>query len=196
MTKAELIEKIARSRDLPPDVTKKCVQQILEVAFEELGQYFVRARVTKNQNPRFTFPGFGTFTKKKRRARRGVNPRTLEPMEIQASFTLDFKPGSELRRQLNGGTKAPAKSKRRRRAATPSVAQQQVLPSTPPPAERRRRRLRTRAEAELDCLDAEYDASLFAGQRRVSLPEAPLQRASAEPQDEPATDKAAGLQSS
>ena len=37
MTKAELIEKIARSRDLPSDVTKKCIGQILDLAFEELG---------------------------------------------------------------------------------------------------------------------------------------------------------------
>ncbi len=197
MTKAELIERIARSRDLPPDVTKKCVQQILEVAFEELGQYFVRARVTRNQNPRFTFPGFGTFTKKKRSARRGVNPRTLEPMQIQASYTLDFKPGTELRKLLNGGTRTPTKTRRKRRAAaTPSVAQQQVLPSTQDNApERRRRRLRTRAEAELDSLDAEYDASLFAGRPRLDLPEAPMQRAGVRG-EKSSEQKAAGLQSS
>ena len=101
MTKAELIEKIVRSRDLPPDLTKKCVQQILELAFAELSAYFVRAKVTRTQSPRFTFPGFGTFTKKKRSARRGVNPRTLEPMTIDAAFTIDFKPGVELRAGLN-----------------------------------------------------------------------------------------------
>lgn len=196
MTKAELIEKIARSRDLPPEVTKKCVQQILEVAFEELGHYFVRARVTRNQNPRFTFPGFGTFTKKKRSARRGVNPRTLEPMEIKASFTLDFKPGSELRGLLNGATRAPTRRRRKRSAATPSAPQQQVLPSTevetPKPAPRRRR-LRSRAEAELDSVGANYDASLFAG---VTLPEGPLQRAEASSAGESPAAKQAVLQSS
>ena len=88
MTKAELIEKIARSRQLPPDMTKKAIAQVLDVAFEELGNYFTRSRITRKQAPRFTFPGFGTFTKKKRSARRGVNPRTLEPMEIKASFTV------------------------------------------------------------------------------------------------------------
>ncbi|MBK7823856.1 HU family DNA-binding protein [Nannocystis sp.] len=101
MTKAELIEKIARSRELPPDVTKKCIGQILDLAFEELGAYFVRARVTRTQCPRFTFPAFGTFTKKKRSARKGINPRTLEPMTIDAAFTIDFRPGTELRQHLN-----------------------------------------------------------------------------------------------
>ena len=96
MTKAELIEKIAKSRNLSPDVSKKLIQQILDLAFDELGSYFVRARVTKSSTPRFTYPGFGTFTKKKRSARKGVNPRTLEPMQIDASFTVDFRPGVEL----------------------------------------------------------------------------------------------------
>ncbi|HEY8377389.1 MAG TPA: HU family DNA-binding protein, partial [Nannocystis sp.] len=114
MTKAELIEKIVRSRDLPPDITKKCVQQILEIAFGELAAYFVRAKVTRTHSPRFTFPGFGTFTKKKRSARKGVNPRTLEPMTIEASFTIDFRPGVELRASLNApaGKAAPAGRRR------------------------------------------------------------------------------------
>ena len=119
MTKAELIEKIARSRDLPPDVTKKCIGQILDLAFEELGTYFVRAKVTRSQCPRFTFPGFGTFTKKKRSARKGVNPRTLEPMTIEAAYTIDFRPGTELRQHLNlrAAPASAVKGKRRGAAA-------------------------------------------------------------------------------
>jgi nucleoid DNA-binding protein len=118
MTKAELIEKIARSRELPPDVTKKCIGQILELAFEELGAYFVRARVTRTQCPRFTFPAFGTFTKKKRSARKGINPRTLEPMTIDAAYTIDFRPGTELRQNLNLRAAPASASKTRRRTAT------------------------------------------------------------------------------
>lgn len=113
MTKAELIEKIVRSRELPPGVTKKCIGQILDLAFEELGAYFVRARVTRTQCPRFTFPAFGTFTKKKRSARKGINPRTLEPMTIDAAYTIDFRPGTEFRQNLNARTAATGVSKRR-----------------------------------------------------------------------------------
>ena len=54
MTKAELIERIARSRDLPPDVTKKEIAQILGIAFDELASYFARAKVTRRASPRFT----------------------------------------------------------------------------------------------------------------------------------------------
>jgi len=101
MTKAELIERIARSRELPPDISKKLIGQILAVAFDELASYFARSRVTRSQSPRFTFPRFGTFTKKRRSARRGVNPRTLEPIQIEACNTLDFKASRELREAMN-----------------------------------------------------------------------------------------------
>jgi nucleoid DNA-binding protein len=101
MTKAELIEKISRSKDLPPDITKKCIAEIVDLTFSELAQYFEKAKVTRTSHPRFTFPGFGTLTKKRRSARRGVNPRTLEPIEIEAFYTLDFKPAAGLRKSMN-----------------------------------------------------------------------------------------------
>jgi len=162
MTKAELIEKIAKSRNLPPDVSKKLVQQILDLAFDELGTYFTRARVTKSQTPRFTYPGFGTFTKKQRRARKGVNPRTLEPMQIDASFTVDFKPGVELKRTLNGVTTTARTKKKAVRAPQASETELPI------------RGLRSRDEIELDSYDAEYDPSLFGD--APALPEPPMQR--------------------
>lgn len=103
MTKAELIDRIARSRDLPPDISKKLIGQILGLAFDELASYFARARVTRSSSPRFTFPHFGTFTKKRRSARRGVNPRTLEPIQIEACDTIHFQASRELREAMNPG---------------------------------------------------------------------------------------------
>lgn len=129
MTKAELIERIARSRNLPPDITKKDIGQVLGIAFEELATYFAKARVTRTSSPRFTFPRFGTFTKKKRSARRGVNPRTLEPMQIDACCTVDFKASRELRESMNGpsskagkSTKTAAKTKRTTKKAAPATS--------------------------------------------------------------------------
>ncbi len=163
MTKAELIDRIARSRDLAPDVTKKVVAEVLDLAFAELGQYFVRGKLTRSASPRFTFPKFGTFTKKKRSARRGVNPRTLEPMAIEASDTIDFKPSVELKRQMNEAVVAskagPGKS-----GAKPKRAAATVVVSKPAPAGPRGpggRKLVTREEAELE---------------HGGLPTAPLQK--------------------
>ena len=166
MTKAELIDRIARSRDLPPDITKKCIGQILDLAFGELSGYFVRARVTRAQSPRFNFPGFGTFTKKKRSARRGVNPRTLEPIQIDASYTLDFKPSGDLREGMNSG-KRPARAAAKKRAPKKTAKKKASRKA----AAGGRRRLAPRDEvAELEALLS--DTELFDD----GLPDAPMQR--------------------
>ena len=41
--------------------------------------------------------GFGTFVVKHRKARIGRNPQTKDPMEIPASKTVGFRPGTGLR---------------------------------------------------------------------------------------------------
>jgi len=199
MTKAELIEKIARSRELAPDVTKKCIGQILDLAFEELGAYFVRARVTRSQCPRFTFPAFGTFTKKKRSARKGVNPRTLEPMTIDAAYTIDFRPGAELRQNLNVRGAPTGATKGKRRAAAQLVLGADgltVVPRLPAidevdevdevdgddsvPIHRRRFTHRDDLNEELDELEDDDLGAAVTGDAdddAYELPPAPMQRA-------------------
>ncbi|MBL4684860.1 MAG: HU family DNA-binding protein [Nannocystaceae bacterium] len=195
MTKAELIERIARARDLPPDLTKKDIALILGIAFEELATYFARTKVTRVSSPRFTFPHFGTFTKKRRSARRGVHPRTLEPIEIEAFDTVDFKASKELRESMNAGDSGQSKSSRRaktsssaskrgtrtatakarktRRAAAAAVARTSVNGG--------RRRLTPRDEdAELDAMID--DEELFArGPQTVRPGDKPSDKSSAMP---------------
>lgn len=101
MTKAELIESIYKKKGQPANLTKKAVTEIVESVFDEIADYFVKQRVTKNGNPKFTYPGFGTFTKRKRRARKGRNPRTGESIKIPASMNLGFSVGSQLKGRLN-----------------------------------------------------------------------------------------------
>jgi DNA-binding protein HU-beta len=102
MTKQELIEKVACTPGLPPELTKKVVAHLVDAVFAELGDYFVKARVTRRQTPRFTYPGFGTFTKKRRSGRAGRNPQTGAAIVIPPSTTVAFAPGQELRAALNG----------------------------------------------------------------------------------------------
>ncbi len=134
MTKAELIERIARSRSLPPDTTKKDIEKIVTLAFEEIASYFARARVTRAQSPKFSVPHFGTFVKKRRSARRGVNPRTLEPMQIDAFYTLDFRTSGELRDALNQGRIEPeaARTRSRRRTGDAASAAAAAVVASPP----------------------------------------------------------------
>jgi len=213
MTKAELIERIARSRDLPADLTKKDISLVLGLAFEELASYFARAKVTRASSPRFSFPHFGTFTKKRRSARRGVNPRTLEPMEIEAFDTVDFKASRELRAALNVGS-APLASRRAKAAggksktgtkastkttkrAPKKVAKKVARKARKAPGQGRsiagRRGLTSRDEAaELatlvgdDELFAPRKARSTASDNGAPLPAARLQRVDAsEPEDAP-----------
>lgn len=186
MTKAELIEKLARSRDLPPDVTKKCIGQILDLAFEELGAYFVRAKVTRSQCPRFTFPGFGTFTKKKRSARQGVNPRTLEPMTIDAAYTIDFRPGTELKNNLNARVAAPPTRKRTAQLELAAVHDEPLPRSGPRLVEDeedddsvtiQRRRFTAREDLDDDEDDDEVAGIESGSGEALELPPAPMQRA-------------------
>jgi nucleoid DNA-binding protein len=101
MTKQELIEKVASTPGLPPDLTKKTVAVLVDAVFAELGDYFVKAKVTRRQTPRFTYPGFGTFTKKRKSGRSGRNPRTGAPIVIPPSVTVSFAPGQDLKAFLN-----------------------------------------------------------------------------------------------
>ena len=66
MTKAELIERVYAGKHLPRELTKKTVAQIVDAVFVEMGDYFIRTRVSRTQGPRLTYPGFGTFSKRRR----------------------------------------------------------------------------------------------------------------------------------
>lgn len=102
MTKRELIDRVYRKHGIPANVTKKAVGEIIDGVFAELGDYFIKSKVTKNNRPRFTYPGFGTFAKKKRVSRVGRHPQTGKPIEIPASTTVAFAVGTELKSLLNG----------------------------------------------------------------------------------------------
>jgi DNA-binding protein HU-beta len=102
MTKQELIDRIYRKRGVSAGLTKKAVADIIDGVFAELGDYFVKAKVTKNATPRFTYPGFGTFSKRKRPARNGRHPQTGAAITIPSANTVAFNVGSDLKSLLNG----------------------------------------------------------------------------------------------
>jgi DNA-binding protein HU-beta len=84
MTKAEFIEAVQGAKGMP-ELTKKETAALVEAVF---GQ--VAGAIKKGK--RFSFPGFGTFTVRKRAARKGRNPRTGKAITIKASATVAFKP--------------------------------------------------------------------------------------------------------
>lgn len=89
MTKAELVEAVAVQTRL----TKKHAAEILEVVFNNIGR-----AVKKDE--RFSYPGFGTWSLRSRKARRIRNPQTNEMMKLRASRTVGFRPAKELKDTL------------------------------------------------------------------------------------------------
>jgi DNA-binding protein HU-beta len=48
----------------------------------------------------FTLPGFGTFRVVKTKARKGLNPRTGEPVKVKAGKTVRFKASPVLKKSV------------------------------------------------------------------------------------------------
>jgi len=89
MSKAELIQKVSDETVIPRAIVAKVLASFLEAV----------TKTVKKQG-KITVTGFGTFTKVKRKARKGRNPRTGEPVKIKASTTVKFKAGKTMKEAL------------------------------------------------------------------------------------------------
>jgi DNA-binding protein HU-beta len=90
MTKAELIEKLHKNHG---EMTKRQLTDVCDNVFENLAGCI-------KKDKRFSYPGFGTWTVRSRKARNGRNPRTGEQIKIKASKTVAFKPAKTLKDRL------------------------------------------------------------------------------------------------
>jgi DNA-binding protein HU-beta len=89
MTKAELVETVARATRQP----KKIVATTIDLTFDHI------ARAIR-KDKRFWVPDFGTFSVRRRKARAGFNPRTNLAMTIPAARTIGFRPAPKLKKGL------------------------------------------------------------------------------------------------
>lgn len=92
MTKYELIEKI-HSSYAKKGLSKSVVNDIVDSLFETIGNSIKKEK-------RFSYPGFGTWTVRSRKARTGRNPQTGETIKINASKTVGFRPAPYLKDKL------------------------------------------------------------------------------------------------
>jgi DNA-binding protein HU-beta len=89
VTKAELVEAVAAQTRL----TKKAAAELIGVVFDNIG-----TAVKKDE--RFSYPGFGTWSIRTRKARKIRNPQTNEIMKLKATKTIGFRPAKELKDTL------------------------------------------------------------------------------------------------
>ncbi|WP_347950301.1 integration host factor subunit beta [Pokkaliibacter sp. MBI-7] len=91
MTKSELIERlVARHPDMPIKDVEAAVKTILDHMSEALAR-----------GDRIEIRGFGSFSLHFRAPRVGRNPKTGESVPLGPKFVPHFKPGKELRDQVN-----------------------------------------------------------------------------------------------
>lgn len=90
MTKADLVEEVARVTEL----TRKDSEVIVDTLFESVIQA-LRA------GDKLEVRGFGSFRVRQRNARVGRNPKTGEKVEVPAKRVPYFKPSKELKDLIN-----------------------------------------------------------------------------------------------
>lgn len=95
MTKQELIDYVCK---LEKNVTKKTATTITELVFAAV-QHSIKT------SEKFSFPGFGTFQLRSRKARTGRDPRTGEAIKIKASRTVGFRPAKRFKEFLGNQRK-------------------------------------------------------------------------------------------
>lgn len=86
MNKSQLIEAIAEKLDCP----KAHAETFLDAALESISEAVIAGDDVK-------LVGFGTFSRKLRKAKVGRNPRTGEQVEIPGAAIPFFKPGKEFK---------------------------------------------------------------------------------------------------
>ncbi|HSG03513.1 MAG TPA: integration host factor subunit beta [Marinobacterium sp.] len=95
MTKSELIEQLI---DKHPELSVKDVELAVKIMLEHMTE-------TLSQGERIEIRGFGSFSLHYRAPRVGRNPKTGESVSLPAKYVPHFKPGKELREQVNDSLK-------------------------------------------------------------------------------------------
>ncbi len=87
MTKAELVEKMAKDAGISKVAAATALESFMEGVTKAL----------KKKDGKVTLVGFGTFQKVRRKARKGRNPQTGEEIKIKAANVIKFKAGKKLK---------------------------------------------------------------------------------------------------
>ncbi len=119
MTKAELVDEVARAAEL----NKRDAEVIVETVFESIVSAL-------HKGEKVELRGFGSFRTRERGPRRGRNPKTGEPVDVPAKRVPYFKPGKELKEFF---TEEPASSGQAPAVEAQAAAVADPASSTEPP---------------------------------------------------------------
>lgn len=112
MTKKDIVRIISERANLTQLKTKEIVQW----TFDEIIETLMR-------EGRIELRNFGVFEVKTRKARRARNPRTNQPVEVDAKNVVTFQPGKEMEERVRTMPKTylPRRKTRGKPAARPAA---------------------------------------------------------------------------
>ncbi len=126
MTKKEIVKRISEIYDVPQVLVKDIVQETFDLIVETLVQ-----------EGRIELRNFGVFEVKRRKPRRARNPRTNQPVDVQAKNVVTFQPGKVMEEDVKKALKVvePKRKSKGGKGAKPAAKPTDALPEVPPPQE-------------------------------------------------------------
>ena len=98
MNKGDFIDRLADRTNLTKKEARTYLDSVLDLVQETL---------LKGEDVKLV--GFGKFAVRARKASSRINPQTRKPIEVEAKVVPLFKPGKELKRQVEKTLKATPK---------------------------------------------------------------------------------------
>lgn len=89
MSKAFIAQVIQDSTECTGVAASRAAGELIEAIIREM-----------KKNGGFTLPSFGTFSVRKTKARKAMNPRTGEPVKVKAGKTVRFKASPNLKKAV------------------------------------------------------------------------------------------------
>jgi len=89
MSKAFIASVIQESAELTGVAANRAASDLIDAIVKEM-----------KKSGGFTLPSFGTFTVRKTKARKALNPRTGEPVKVKAGKTVRFKASPTLKKKV------------------------------------------------------------------------------------------------
>lgn len=124
MTKAELVEEVARAAEL----NKRDAEVIVETVFDSI-------IAALHRGEKVELRGFGSFRTRERGPRRGRNPKTGEPVDVPAKRVPYFKPGKELKEFFTDGPEGEDGSDGEESAPVTALPQPEAVSTEAAPSE-------------------------------------------------------------
>ncbi len=89
MSKAFIAKVLQQATQITGAAANRATNELISAIVKEM-----------KKNGKFTLPSFGTFTVRKTKARKALNPRTGESIRVKAGKTVRFKASPVLKRSV------------------------------------------------------------------------------------------------